>query len=209
MESKKNMYTITYNQLDAGCVQVGKSCQQWRMMWRMMQARFFFTVTVEMQNLETGDFERGNRNYPYVSFFQGLAQTKLQFPGQQSEFFPLSKRHLSLKKHLSNINFQTETFKQYQFPRGISFCSFGETLSKLFASWLRRNKSSRTWRRTCLCTKNCSMMTNATSAWTTLNPWVCSKAIAIPAYGSSSFTIDTMTWSRHLALTLTMSCRKL
>jgi len=96
----------------------------------------FFTVTVEMQNLETGDFERGNRNYPYVSFFQGLAQTKLQFSGKESEFFPLSKRHLSLKKHLSNINFQTETFKQYQFPRGISFCSFWrnsfQTLSKLF-----------------------------------------------------------------------------
>ena len=61
-----------------------------------------------MQKLETGNLERGNRNwnYPYVSFFQGLAQTKLQFSGKESEFFPLSKRHLSLKKHL--INFQAE-----------------------------------------------------------------------------------------------------
>ena len=97
-------------------------------------AFFFFIVAVEMQNLETGDFQRRNRSYPYVTSFQGLAQIKLQFPGKESEFFPHFKRHLGLKKHICNINSQTETFKQYQFSRGISSCSFwrnfSQTLSK-------------------------------------------------------------------------------
>ena len=57
-----------------------------------------------MQNLETVRLWKGKQKLRF-SFFQGLAQTKLQFSGKESEFFPLSKRHLSLKKHLSNINF--------------------------------------------------------------------------------------------------------
>ena len=99
------LHTISW-MLDAFRSEKVASNEGWCEGW--CRPGFFFTVTVEMQNLETGDFERGNRNYPYVSFFQGLAQTKLQFSSKESEFFPLSKRHLSLKKHLSNINFQTE-----------------------------------------------------------------------------------------------------
>ena len=109
-----------------------KLLQGWREGW--CRRVFFFIVAVEMQNLETGDFQRRNRSYPDVTSFQGLAQIKLQFPGKESEFFPHFKRHLGLKKHICNINSQTETFKQYQFSRGISSCSFwrnfSQTLSK-------------------------------------------------------------------------------
>ena len=46
---------------------------------------------------------------------------------------------------------------------GVTCILGGQNKFTCFASWLRRNKSSRTWRCTCLCTGTCSMITNATS----------------------------------------------